>query len=95
MQEIVLLMQLLQPLSFIAFLVAFVTMIIANRYANQQNFGVATTLILVSAIAATVVLVVNVLAFILTFSIVTGIMCAVWGYFSYYSWSQYRRFKNL
>jgi hypothetical protein len=95
MREIIAILNVLQPFSFLAFLVAFLTMIFANRAINAQNFGQAKTLVLISAIAATVVLVVDLAAFALTLSPITGIMVLVWGYFSYYSWGQFRKLRRL
>ncbi|MFH1047227.1 MAG: hypothetical protein V1738_02890 [Patescibacteria group bacterium] len=94
MQEIMAILSVLQPVSFVAFLVAFVTMIFANRAIKRQNFGQARVLTFASAIAGTLVLVVNVLAFGLTLAPITGIMCLVWGYYSYYSWRQYRQLRE-
>jgi hypothetical protein len=95
MHEIVLLLQILRPVSFVAFLIALIAGIVGHRYASQQKFDVAKIFTLVSAIASTVAVASYVVFFALSLDIFAGIMCAVWVYFSWYSWSSYKRYKSL
>ncbi len=91
MQELAMLMHLLWPFSFIAFAVAFISMVVANRYIAGQEYDTARVWTLISAISATVVLMFEVVMFIATLSPFAGFLIIVWGYFSYVTWKQYSR----
>ncbi|MBU0625245.1 hypothetical protein KKF05_02785 [Patescibacteria group bacterium] len=95
MQQIIVGLQLLQNVSFFAFALSFVAMLVANHYVGKQKFGSARRWTLVSAISANVVLAFEVAAFVFTLSPFAGFMILVWGYFSYFSWKRYGELKNL
>ncbi len=95
MQEVIELVSMLQPFSFIVFIVAFVSMVVANRYTSKANFGPARIWTMVSAIAASLVLLFDVALFALTFSPFAGVMVLVWGYFSYVSWKRWSDLSDM
>lgn len=91
MQELAMIMTLLWPYSFFAFAVAFIAMVVANHYGAKGDVSKTRSWTLVSAVSASLVLAFEVLSFAITLNPFAGFLILVWGYFSYMTWSRFRR----